>query len=95
MAARLVHVAEKVARAAPAQLGRRADAHNAPRIAVHRIAQKAVFILKRMHAALTENDKARVIFFFRRNAPDDLHTFSHKISPLPKKIKTVKRVTYF
>ena len=87
MAARLMHVAEKVARAAPAQLGRRADAHNAPRIAVHRIAQKAVFILKRMHAALTENDKARVIFFFRRNAPDDFHTFSHKISPLPKKLK--------
>ena len=87
MAARLMHIAEKVARAAPAQLGRRADAHNAPRIAVHRIAQKAVFILKRMHAALTENDKARVIFFFRRNAPDDFHTFSHKISPLPKKLK--------
>ena len=38
-----------------------------------------------MHAALTENDKTRVTFFFRRNAPDDFHTFSHKISPASQK----------
>ena len=87
MAARLMHVAEKVARAAPAQLGRRAHAHDAPRVAVHRVPQKTVFILEGMHAALTENHKARVIFLLRRDPPDDLHTFSHKISPLPKKLK--------
>lgn len=64
-----MHVAEKIARAASAQLIRCADADDAPRVAIDGIAQKAVFLLERVYAALTENGQACIVFFLRRDAP--------------------------
>ena len=77
----LVYVAKKIAGAAPAQLASRAHAHHAPRIAVHDVAQHAVFLLERMHAARAIERQRGAVFLLRRDAPEQFHAFCHVVSP--------------
>ena len=81
MAAGLVDVAEKVAGAAAAELAERAHAHHAPRIAVHDVAQHAVLLLQRVHAARAVERQSGVIFLIRRDAPEHFQPFCHVVSP--------------
>ena len=90
-----MHVAEKIARAASAQLIRCADADDAPRVAIDGVAQKTVFLFERVYAALTENGQACIVFLFRRNAPDHIHSFSHNISPLSQNFQNMKKCNLF
>ena len=87
MAAGLVYVAKKVARAAAGELGARRHAHHAPGIIIHHIAQHAALLLEGMHAAGPVQRQTGRIFLLRRDAPQHFHHFfSH--CRFPHNIKT-------